>query len=123
MSTPTQAAPARRAEIAERFDGWLTQNSGYAPSFINPDERKFALMAYTAGYEAALAAREGYVLVPVEPTEGMWRALWPLWHPHEGRTPLERRPHAYEQMKDEVGALYRAMIAARPTPADSGEGK
>lgn len=51
-------------------------------------------------------------ILPSEPTEAMWRALWPLWHPHEGRTPIERRPEAFAMMKDEFVPRYRAMSAA-----------
>jgi hypothetical protein len=83
--------------------------------YTNSSQTRAGLTAAEAAL-ASVSAPPGWVLVPVEPTEAMWRALWPHWHPHEGRTPLERRPQAYDQMQQEVGRMWRAMIASRRLP-------
>jgi hypothetical protein len=58
--------------------------------------------------QAALTAREGYVLVPVEPTEAMKVAA---------DRSLHEADCGHTDCKSMADCIYRAMIAARPTPA------
>jgi len=64
----------------------------------------------------ALTAIEaaGCVVVPKVATEEMWRAMWPKYHPHEGRTTPEQRPEGFAGMKTYLGHYLDAFIAASP---------
>ncbi len=76
--------------------------------WLNGEEQK----AMTTPTRPAPSAESGeYVLVPRDLTDAMLAACWPLWHPHEGRTKMERRPEQVEMMRDQIGGYYRAMIA------------
>lgn len=59
-----------------------------------------------AALRAALDAQPGYVIVPKEPTEAMLNAPLP-------ESPIGTR---YESRRDLRPMIYRAMIAAAPTP-------
>ena len=61
-----------------------------------------AITAYLAALEA-----EGFVVVPVEPTEAMMQAGWIASGPHP------------EECPDDI---YRTMIAARPQVKGNGNG-
>jgi hypothetical protein len=54
--------------------------------------------------------KTGYRIVPLIPTEEMWRALWPHWDPHRGNTKIESRPEGYALMKRETAPKWLAMV-------------
>lgn len=113
---------ARVAEIAER----VKSAHQFATKLYDLDAHNTPLSANGAIMDAAnlidglaaelsrltatLAARKGYVLVPVEKLE-RWR---------EGV--LGHGAHWNYARLLEVADEIRLMLAARPTPADSGEG-
>lgn len=140
MTTPTQAAEARRAEIADvELTTEQLRELGYR--IIARDEANRGDVAFLLGaillrdselsrLTAALAARptpsavpEGYVLVPVEEIETLTEAVGCVltWaHKVEGVAVI-RRDH-FDGLSPANAAVICAL-AARPTPADSGEGK
>jgi len=60
-----------------------------------------------------------HAIVPKEPSDDMWRALWPEWHPHQGRTPIKDRPGMFDAMKVENFPRWRAMLSAAPPAAQA----
>lgn len=79
------------------FEEWFDKEGGYDGSFDT----------YESAAEAAWDARvpEGYVLVPVEPTEKMLTAAWETYFRNDNFT-----YHCYETY--EIIAVYKAMIEA-----------
>lgn len=70
----------------------------------NDKDAQKARAALESALRLALAAREGFVMVPVEPTTEMVDAGSIEWENHNSGSPYDA----------EIPAIYRAMIAAAP---------
>lgn len=69
-------------------------------------------VAEIAAIRAALTPPEGYVLVPVEPTEAMIEAI--CTEHASGGWPQGYSRYAQHLRREHAGEGYRAMLAARP---------
>jgi hypothetical protein len=118
-----EAVEERRAEIARLAEAWVRAEGEYQADDASDTERcaklcldsieaEAAFTAELSRLQAALAAREGYVLVPKVDMDAL----------------CDEAESNFEHGRDAaVGdcAVCQAIIryrSARPTPADSGEG-
>lgn len=83
----------KRARERARFDAWVKASGSYSWNGFNRMEDMWD------AWLAALTPPEGYVLVPVEPTEEMIAAAWRYGDGDDAPDPVYS---------------WRAMLAARP---------
>lgn len=101
-------------EQRARFEEWITKAYPDRDIESHEDGRyayAFASLAWEA-WTAALTPPEGYVLVPVEPTEAMIEAI--CTEHGSGGWPQGYGRHAQHIRREHAGEGYRAALAARP---------
>jgi ABC-type nitrate/sulfonate/bicarbonate transport system substrate-binding protein len=122
MTPHPEAVEERRAEIARLAEAWVRAEGEYQADDASDTERcaklcldsieaEAAFTAELSRLQAALAARE---------EEVQWlRAALRFYADPFGK--CEQVPDFYGELA--FGDLAQTALAARPTPADSGEGK
>ncbi|APX66301.1 hypothetical protein AV944_11180 [Sphingomonas sp. LK11] len=97
-----------RETLAKQYDASMPSRAAHIRAGTSDHKAIDAILAFAALDSRAGDAREGWKLVPVEPTEAMLDAYWK--QTGESKE-MRSRTHAY------MRRYWSAMLAATPAPA------